>query len=188
MLCCERLTRILRILARHPKGISVRDMVRTFGVLASEVEQAAELGWLAIETRKPHTGRPTRIARTVSIQKPAKLPPSKKHMLKEKHMPKEISIRHRHFALLSVYTVNGFRPPVQAVAYQRAFPDAQSHTGAAVSASRLIRHNKDVRAAREWFYSRLCREVPAEPMPTTREGIIQRLRDYGSWRVNSGRL
>jgi len=174
ILCRERLVRILRILKRHPEGLSVREFARTFGVLAWEVEQAAELGWLAIETRKPHTGRPARVAVSVNISKPAKLPPL------FCDIEKRISFRHQHFALHSVFPGDG-----QAIAYRQAFPKAHSMKGVAASASRLLRH-KDVMAVRAWAFARMRRDVPDEPMPPTRGRIIQRLNQCRHSRTSVG--
>ena len=46
MLCRERLIRILRILARHPEGVSFRELARTFGVLPWQ-DEAGRRAWLA---------------------------------------------------------------------------------------------------------------------------------------------
>ena len=81
-----------------------------------------------------------------------------------------------------MYLNNGFKPPVKAKAYQRAFASAHSYAGAAVSASRLMRC-PDVRAARAWHYACVSYEVPVEPMPPTRQGIKARLIECGSWRA-----
>ena len=182
-LCRERLNRILRLLACHPHGLSVRDFTRTYSVGKWEVEQAAALGCLTIETRRPRTGRPARIA-IVSNPQPRKLPTM------PWAAPKPIRPRHRSFALRSISTeadvkaTFGVRFTTAAKAYRAGYARAKSQAGARASASRLIRH-PDVKAARMWFYASQCEELPrGEPMPTTSDDIYQRLRELGNWRVN----
>lgn len=175
-LCRERLNRIHAILSRYPLGLSVREFARTFSVWAWELEQADELGFVQIVTRKPRTGRPARIVEKVSNTPPAKLPPWRVEIAPR------IRYRQESFAFWSVYLDNGFKPPVRANAYQRAFATARSYAGAAASASRLMRC-RDVQAARAWHYARLSHEVPDEPMPPTRQGIKTRLIECGSWRA-----
>lgn len=42
----------------------------------------------------------------------------------------------------------------------------------------------DVKAARAWYYARFDGVAPrSESMPDTVNGIVQRLRELGSWRV-----
>ena len=60
-LCRERPDRIQSILSANAGSLPVREFPRTFSVWIWEIEQAAALGWLKIETRKPRTGRPSRI-------------------------------------------------------------------------------------------------------------------------------
>jgi hypothetical protein len=72
ILCRERLARIQRVLKKNDGKLTVRDFARSFSVWEWEVEQAAALGWIEIETRKPHTGRPSRIAKIVSKPDAAK--------------------------------------------------------------------------------------------------------------------
>ena len=182
-LCHDRLNRIMRLLARHPHGLSVRELARTYSVWKWEVEQAAALGSLTIETRKPRTGRPARIA-IVSNPQPRNLPPM------PWTAPKSISPRHWWFALRSIGTESdrkamfGFRFTTAVKAYRTGYASARSHAGARASASRLKRH-PDVKAARIWFYASRCEELPrGEPMPTTADGIYQRLLELGNWRVN----
>ena len=159
-LCRERLARIQRVLNKNAGALTVRDFVRSFSVWEWELEQAAALGWIQIETKKPHTGRPSRIVRTVSQSHPAKLPPWRCQI------EKEISTRHWLFALKSIGCIKGgrnfiWRFPPLVDAYQRAFPRAQKRRAATASMSRLL-HHPDVKAAR---------------------AIWQRLRELGSWRV-----
>jgi hypothetical protein len=182
-LCRERLNRILSILERNDGALTVREFARTFSVWEWEIEQAAALGWLKIETRKPRTGRPSRIATIVSKPQAAKLPPYRWQI------EKQISIRHWNFAFHSAYSaIKGgssfiWRIPPYTDAYQQAFPAARNRRAAAASMSRLLRH-PHVRAARAWFYSKISHEISKdEPMPDTASGIWQRLRELGSWRA-----
>ena len=74
ILCRERLDRIQLILERNTGSLAVREFARTFSVWKWEIEQAAELGFIKIETHKPRTGRPSRIVLQVSRTRAAKLP------------------------------------------------------------------------------------------------------------------
>lgn len=181
ILCRERLNRIHTILARHPAGLSVREFARTFSVYAWEVEQAAELGFVQIVTRKPPTGRPARIVENISKSQPAKLPPYRSEIAKE------ISLRHWRFALESVSigprkNTFGFGVLAKVRAYQRVYRGS-SAASARASASRLIR-NPDVRACRQWFYAQANHELPLdESMPNTANGVWQRFLQLGIWRA-----
>jgi hypothetical protein len=183
LICRERLARIQRVLNKNAGVLTVRTLARSYHVQPWEIEQAAALGWIQIETRKPHTGRPSRIAKTVSKPEGAKLPPYRWEI------ERPIRIRHWNFAFHSVYSaIRGgssflWRIPPYTDAYLQAFPAARSRRAAAASMSRLLRH-PDVRAARAWFYSKVSQEIPKdEPMPDTARAIWQRLRELGSWRV-----
>jgi hypothetical protein len=183
ILCRERLNRILSILDRNDGSLTMREFARTFSVWEWEIEQAATLGWLKIETRKPRTSRPSRIAKIVSKPQAAKLPPYRWQI------EKQISIRHWNFAFHSVYSAikggSSFVWPIPPYtdAYQQAFPAARNRRAATASMSRLLRH-PHVRAARAWFYFKVSHEISREePMPDTASGIWQRLRELGSWRV-----
>jgi hypothetical protein len=175
-LCRERLNRILTLLERNPEGLSVRTFARTFSVWRWEIDQAVELGFVALETRKPPAGRPSLIAQKVSNCHAAKLPPCRAAL------PPTLRNRQERFAFWSVFMDNGFAAPVKAKAYQKAFASARSYAGAAASASRLMK-SQNVRAMRAWYFARVCHEVPDEPMPQTRQGIATRLRECGSWRA-----
>ncbi len=181
----ERLARIQRILSRHAGVLTVREFARTYSVWEWELEQAAALGWITIETHKPRTGRPSRIAKIVSKSLAAKLPPYRCQI------DKVISVRHWHFAFHSVYSAikggSSFVWPIPPYtnAYQLAFPAAKNRRAATASMSRLLRH-PHVRAARAWFYSKLSNEIPRDAaMPDTASAIWQRLREFGSWRVRA---
>lgn len=178
----ERLKRIQRILNRVGGSLTVREFSRTYSVWEWEIEQAAELGWMKIETHKPRTGRPSRIVRIVSKPEAAKLPPLRSTI---EHT---ISVRHWNFALFSVCrAVRGGATGVGMVsftdAYLQAFPAARKRRAATASMSRLL-HHPDVKAARAWFYAQVHHEIGrSELMPDTANGIWQRLRELGSWRA-----
>ena len=184
-LCRERLTRIQHVLNKNGGELTVRDFARTFSVWEWELEQAAELGWIQIEVKKPRTGRPSRYVKIVSKPDTAKLPSYRWQI------DKPIRIRHWDFAFHSVYSaIKGgssflWRIPPYTEAYLMAFPAAKNRRAAAASMSRLLRRD-DVRAARAWFYSKLSHEIPRdEPMPNSARAIWQRLRELGSWRVKA---
>lgn len=180
--CRERLDRIQRILERNAGALTVREFYRTFSVWEWEVEQAAELGWIKIETRKPRTGRPSRIARIVSETPAAKLPPYRWQI------EQPISFQHKLFAMHSTCAVkHGSRKlvhlPAIADVYQSVFKRATNRRAATASASRLMRRS-DVKAARAWYYARFDGDAPrSESMPDTASAIWQRLRELGSWRA-----
>lgn len=182
ILCRERLERIERILDRVGGMLSIRDFWRTYSVHDWEVRQAAELGWVKIETHKPRTGRPSAIARSVSHCQAAKLP------LPRRCLGRCISIRHAKFALYSVcYAVKGgaafigMRPLTDA--YRRAFPAARKRRAATASMSRLLRH-PDVEAARAWYRALANGRIPlSESMPETARGIWLRLNELRSARA-----
>ncbi len=182
ILCHERLDRIQRILERNAGALTVREFARTFSVWEWEIEQASALGWLKIETRKPRTGRPSRIATIVSNPLAAKLPPYRWQI------ERPIRFQHKLFAMHSTCAVKrGSRKLVHLPAitdvYQSVFQRATKRRAATASASRLMRRS-DVRAARAWYYARFDGDAPrSECMPDTVNGIWQRLRELGSWRV-----
>lgn len=181
-LCRDRLERIQRILSRNDGALTVREFARTYSVWELEIEQAAALGWIKIETHKPRTGRPSRIVLIVSETQAAKLPPLRSTI---EHT---ISVRHWNFALFSVCrAVRGGATGVGMVsftdAYLQAFPAARKRRAATASMSRLLRHS-DVKAARAWFYAQVHHEIAREErMPDTATGIWQRLRELGYWRA-----
>ncbi|MBV5345425.1 MAG: hypothetical protein JZU63_07795, partial [Rhodoferax sp.] len=74
LICLERLNRIQHVLNKNAGVVTVRDFARSFSVWEWELEQAAALGWIQIETRKPPVGRPSRIVKIVSKPDTAKLP------------------------------------------------------------------------------------------------------------------
>ena len=50
------------LLRRFDGAISVRDLTRSYGICPRIIEAAAAVGIIHIETRRPQTGRPSRIA------------------------------------------------------------------------------------------------------------------------------
>ena len=172
ILSLERLDRIRDALSRYGGTASVRDLHRSYGIWAWEVEQAAQLGWLTIWTRKPRVGRPSVIAK-VSRKENAKLPEPRSQI------EGAISTRHFNFALRSVGAFHrGMQsigiPPI--VSAYMAVYSPRSRQGASASASRLLRR-PDVQAARQWFYAMIRGEIPThERMPETASGIWERLR------------
>jgi hypothetical protein len=172
ILCRERLTRLLSVLDREGGECSVRRLCRNFAIYNWEVEQAEEAGWVSITERKPPVGRPSCVARKVSENQSAKLPPWR-YMI-----PKGMSIRHWRFALESTSVEHGrgyfgFRRSSATRAYLIAFPNAKSRKGAAASASRLRKHPM-IAAARRWFFD--SNLIPyGEEMPNTPQAIYRRL-------------
>jgi hypothetical protein len=182
-LCRERLARIQRVLSKNVGALTVREFSRSFGVWEWELEQASILGWIQIDTHRPHTGRPSRIVQAVSNPEAAKLPPCRAEI------ERPISIRHWRFALFSAFgAIKGGSSwagglPCFTDAYLKAFPRARKRRAAAASMSRLLRH-PNVQAARAWNYSKIEGVIPkGEAMPRTAGEIWQRLREAGSWRV-----
>ena len=181
-LCRERLDRIQRILSRNADALTIRAFARSYSVWEWEIEQAAALGWIKIETHKPRTGRPSRIAKIVSKPETAKLPPYRWQI------EKPMRFQHKLFAMHSTCAVkHGSRKlvylPTITEAYQNVFKRATKRRAATASASRLMRRS-DVRAARAWQYARFDGDAPrSEPMPETATAIWQRLRELGSWRA-----
>lgn len=179
----ERLARIQRLLHRHGGALSMRDFARSYGVWEWELEQAAALGWLEIETRRPSTGRPSQIARHVCKSLSAKLPPMRCQI------ERPIRTRHFLFALKSIQCVkhgrSGFMPmPPIVDAYQLAFPGARKLRAATASASRLL-HHPDVKAARAWWRAQIRQEIPlGEPMPQTAAAIHRRMIELQAARLN----
>ncbi len=181
ILCLERLDRFRHVLGRRGGAASIRDLWRSDGIRTWEIEQAANLGWLTIHTRKPRTGRPSRVVEFCG-QENAKVPPPRLSI------EREISIRHWWFALRSVtQSVKNGMPhyglPGIVAAYVATYRP-QSRHGAYASTSRLLKR-PDVRAARQWFYARSGGELSHdERMPDTASGIRKRLREIGSWRAD----
>jgi len=169
ILCLERLQRILRVFQREGDEVSIRRFRRNHEIYPWEIEQAAELGWLVIETRKPRTGRPSTVARKLSNSPSAKLPP------RRSTIGRRISIRHQRFVHFYLCGGGFFTKPSARRAYLLAFPDARSLSGVDASAHRLLRH-PDVRAYLTWIRVCVGSEIPPAERkrhPTTRQEIVQ---------------
>lgn len=183
ILSLQRLERIFRVLNQNAGTLRVREFGRSFSIKKWELERAAALGCIKIETCNPSTGRPSRVVRTVSNPEPAKLPPYRRQI------ERRISIRHWRFAFISTMgAIKGGSSwagglPCFTDAYLKAFPEARKRRAASASMSRLLRY-PSVKAARAWFYSQLNGEIPkGERMPETVRAIWQRLSEAGSWRA-----
>lgn len=172
ILCHERLTRLLFVLDREWVECSVRRLCRIFAIYDWEVEQAEEAGWVKISERKPSVGRPSCVARKVSENESAKLPPWR-YMI-----PKELSVRHWRFALELTGVEHGrghfgFTLSSATRAYLIAFPNAKSRAGDAGIASRL-RKKPMIQAARRWFLATDLHSYDEE-MPKMPQAIYRRL-------------
>lgn len=182
----ERLHRLLFVLTRQGGAETARQLFRRFAIFPDEIAQAEALGWVATETGKPRTGRPSRIVR-LSKSTTAKLPRWRSEI------PRRISHHHWRFAFASVYQgIRGGMPrhgiPPLVVVYRDLFPSAKSEAGAAASCSRLLRH-PHVHAARQYCYARLCGEIPqSEPYPSTPREAWETLKRHKSWRTEHAPL
>ena len=82
------------LLRRYNGAVSVRDLTRSYGIDPCIIEAAAAVGIIHIETRRPQTGRPSRIAVIsgdgVNKSITAKLPP-------RADIPKPLSFREEDF-------------------------------------------------------------------------------------------
>lgn len=163
--------------------MSVRDLMRSFAISPWEIEQAAELRWLRIVTRRPSgRGRPSRVAE-LRDERNAKLPKPRRQI------EPEISTRHWLFAMRAAkkccpggMRAFGFNIPGIVTAYIETY-QPKSRAGARASASRLMRR-PHVKAAMQWFYAQMAREIARdEPMPETVSGIRARLAELGCWRA-----
>lgn len=176
ILCRERLQRMLKILDRNNKGISVRALYRDFRIEWWEVEQAEKLGWVSVSVHKPARGRPSTRVLKVSETQPAKYPPFRYAI------PKQITWKHRSFAeqtqnIVTAPNAFGWRRLSKAEAYMRAYPGCSNRYAAAASASRLMKRT-DVRLMIRWLQCELSRQVQP-PMPFTVEELIEQLEPLG---------
>lgn len=149
----------------------MRNLSRIHWLRPWEIEQAAELGWIEIETIQPPTGRPSRVARILNNHLSAKAPPWRNEI------PSTLSIRHENFVIESCMPGPGFSVASATSAYLKSFPACKSRAAAAAGASRLLKRPM-IRAARLWF-RRTGLAYLDEPMPPTPEGIRKRLREMG---------
>lgn len=180
LLCRERLNRIQQILDRAgAQGVTLREFVRTYSFRKWELEHAAEQGWIEIATRRPRTGRPSRVVNAgISKPQPQNYPPWRAEI------PRGISARHWQFALRCAGIMPGgpfgYRMASAVWAYSQTFHHARSRAGAAASASRL-RNHPDVVAVRAWLTCEAQGTLPrGEPMPDTARGIWSRLVELGA--------
>lgn len=182
ILCRERLERLLSVLDQQGGSETLRQLVRRFAFFNWEVTQAADLGWLEIEIRKPRVGRPSRIAHRLNKCYQQNYPPWRSEI------EREISIRHGLFAKYSViYAVKGGSRMLGmqglAGAYAMVYRGCKTQASRDAACSRLLRH-PGVRAARQWYYAIASQEIPqTERMPQTASGIWRRLRELGNWRA-----
>lgn len=190
LLCRERLFRLFRVLVREGGTASLRALSRSFAIPQREVHEAARLGFVQIDKRKPRTGRPSfvvsRAKENVSETWAAKLPPLREHL------PRQISHRVWLFAIHATgiepcaSQIGGFRVRPRYKAWMMSHAGAKSKAGARASSSRM-RRKRDTIAAMQWMYARGNREVPRdEPSPSTATGIWLRLKELGSWRATDG--
>ena len=174
MLSSERLQRIQRLIGRHDGALSIRDFARSYGVYRWEIETAADLGWLVIETRKPPIGSPSLVARGFSKPDSTKLPPWRSEI------EKPISFRHWRFVVESLLAVKRgghriFALQTMTDAYQSAFPNARKRRAASASVCRLLK-TRGVRALRAWYRAQVVGKIAnGVSPPATVSEIRQRL-------------
>jgi len=178
----ERLKSIEDAIDKHGGSVSVRFLQWNHCIYFQVVEKAVAEGYIAFETRKPRTGRPSLCVRKVSKSNPTKLP----HL--RSTLENCISFRHWDFAFY--YALGEFGPGLFSfkrrayVAYQRAFPSARSKAGAKASASRLLR-KPHIQAAIQWTFAKFCDpETDCKVHnPQTATEIWDALHAMGSWRA-----
>lgn len=178
-LCLERLNRLLRVLDRLGGSATIRDLERGHGIWWWEVEQAEELGWIRVFTRKGSVGRPAEV-----IDKLNKTP-SAKYPLPRHMIPREIKWSHQRFAMISVTPIAknnrfGFGLPSMTTAYLMTYPKCRSRNAAAVGASRLMKR-LDVRLMRHWLFAEINKKLSG-PMPLNVPGLIEQLDSIGAIR------
>ena len=150
--------------------MSVRDLMRSFAISPWEIEQAAELRRLRIVTRRPSgRGRPSRVAelRDEKMQScPSRVG---KSSLKSARDTGYLRCAQREMCPGGMRAF-GFNIPGIVTTYIETY-QPKSRAGARASASRLMRR-PHVKAAMQWFYAQMAREIPGdEPMPETGSGI-----------------
>ena len=181
ILCRERLERIQTVLTRLGGSASLRNLWRGHTIHGTEVEQAAEAGFLTIETMKPATGRPSRVARIVSKTHSAKLPPHRCNI--------DTLISHKHWRFALNYCAGELGPGLFSFkrrawfAYMQTYRSAKSKGAARASASRLMKR-PDVRAAIQWTFASINRERNSrDHSPTTEAEVWDALRAIRSDRA-----
>lgn len=156
------------------QGITLRNLLRCHWMFRHEVEEAAELGFVTLTKRQPHTGRPPTVV-ALSVNKPCatKLPPF------SWQLGNQISFRHWRFALETLAigpkrNCIGWGIQSKVTAYRKVYRRAK-YSSARAGACRLMKH-PDVMACRRWYYARINNVVPAsESMPRTAAAIYARL-------------
>lgn len=176
ILCRERLDRLLRVLRKVGGSATFRDLNRTFGIWAWEIEEAAELGWVSVISRKNSRGPTTWIAGIISNCSSAITPP------RSHEIPRYIAFRHRRFAINSVAVIYGVtfmdaRIPSKAEAYRMTYPGCRSNAAAAVGACRLMKR-LDVQLMRRWLFCEVEGEVTGI-MPWTVTELVKCLDAIG---------
>ena len=149
----------------------------------SLINEAADQGFITLETKKSHTGRPSLIVRKVSKGYPTKRPPLRSTL--------ENCISFRHWRFATCYVLGECGPGLfnfkrrAYVSYQRTFPSARSIEGAKASASRLLRQ-PHIQAAIQWELAKCFdSETDCNGLhPQTAVEIWDTLHELGSWRAN----
>lgn len=165
----ERLSILLRALARRGGEMKARDLTRLNGIEWWEIDQAEEKQFIATEVRKPKTGRPSKWAILVPLFRDSENSPnvgnvSKTHptkLLPSRYtLGRNISRREWDFAFW--YVMGDFGPGAGIfgfkrrgwTAYQKAYPSCYSKAAARSSASRLLKR-PTVKAAVAWHFAKL---------------------------------
>lgn len=110
-------------------------------------KQAAELGWIEIEIRKPRTGRPSRVVKFAAVNKchAAKLPPYRRHL------PQALS--NRHWLFVRRYWckkgIGGFLGPAGHGSAFHAYRSIYRHSGAEKPTKRASAKSSAARLARQ---------------------------------------
>lgn len=170
----ERLSILLRALARRGGEMKARDLTRLNGVKWKEIDQAEEMKFVITEQRKPSTGRPSNWvmlsdhpqtssttaseispnSQNVNQTHPTKLLPSRSSQ------DRRIRLKEWDFAFW--YAIGDFGPGTGPFgfkrrawsAYMKAYPSCHSKASARASASRLLKR-PEVKAAIAWQFAKL---------------------------------
>lgn len=166
----ERLSILLRALARKGGEMKARDLTRLNGIEWWEIDQAEEQRFITTETRKQKTGRPSKwailvtssfrdIENTSLLQNVNRIHPTK--LLPSRYsLGRRISRQEWDFAFW--YVIGDFGPGAGIFgfkrrgwsAYMKAYPSCYSKAAARSSASRLLKR-PTVKAAIAWEFARL---------------------------------
>ncbi len=178
----ERLSILLRALARRGGEMKARDLTRLNGVEWWEIDQAEEKKFIITEKRKPPTGRPSKWvklshnlksssftasenppfgdsgnsanAQNVSQTCPTKLLPSRSSL--------DRCIKRKQWDFAFWYAIGDFGPGTGLfgfkrrawTAYMKAYPSCHSKASARSSSSRLLKR-PEVKAAIAWQFAKL---------------------------------